>query len=469
MLRDPLQQDTIVAIATPQGAGAVGIIRLSGPQAIPIAGQLWTNGDLSVDKFASNHIYYGKIVDFSTGEPVDSALAVCFRAPRSFTGEDVVEFHAHGNPLLLERVVNLCRQCGARLAEPGEFSRRAFLNGKMDLSQAEAVADVIAATSAEGLRCAQEQLRGRLSQQIRKELDTLTQLRAFVEATIDFPEEDIEFLETQKIHQQITELRQRLQQLAASYQSGRLYKEGARVVLVGPPNAGKSSLLNAIVGEERALVHHVAGTTRDVVEELVIWDGLPLRFIDTAGIRTLPDTSPAVEVEALGMQRTHLWAGLANIRIVVLDGSAPLSVDQREALTSLPREQVIVWCNKADLGVQLDQRLLRELFPESRIVSGSARTGDGLETLKTCVLQLLRGGKNQEPEGMILTTLRHKEAIDDATNALQNAENVLHARHAPEFVAEHLAIASTALGRIVGAVTTEDLLGEIFSRFCIGK
>lgn len=469
MTRDPLQEDTIVAIATPSGAGAIGIVRLSGKLAIPIVARMWGVGALSVDKFASNRMYYGNVIDFSTGTTVDQAMAVVFRAPQSFTGEDVVELHAHGNPLLLERIVDLCRQAGARLAEPGEFSRRAFLNGKIDLSQAEAIADVIAAASAESLRCAQEQLSGRLSHTIRTELDALTGLRAFVEATIDFPEEDIGLLKAEKVREQVAHMVQRLTLLAQTYHDGRLYKDGARVVLVGPPNAGKSSLLNALVGEERALVHHVAGTTRDVVEDLVVWEGVPIRIVDTAGLRTLMQESAADEVEALGIARTHRWADLANLRIVVLDGHCALSMEQQEALSSLPREGVVVWCNKADLGTVIDRSQLAAHFPAAPILCGSAKTGIAITELKSQVIRVLRGRSDRENEGMIITTLRHKEALDEAMNHLQNASDALEERHAPELVAEHLRCASTAVGRIVGAVTTEDLLGEIFSRFCIGK
>ncbi len=468
MLRDPLQEDTIVAIATPSGTGAIGIIRLSGKKALSITSQLWNHGALSVDKFVSHKIYYGKITCFSTGENVDEAILLYFQAPNSFTGEDVVELQSHGNPIILHKILDLCLASGARMAEPGEFSRRAFLNGRIDLSQAEAVADVIGATSQEGLRCAQEQLNGRLSQKITSELQFLTELRAFVEATIDFPEEDIEFLQAQQVRAQIKDLYIRLTALAQSYQEGRLYKEGAKVALLGPPNAGKSSLLNAIVGEDRALVHHLAGTTRDIVEEQIIWDGVPIRLFDTAGIRPL-EASTATEVEALGIERTHRWADLAHVRIVVIDGSRSLMDHDLESLSALPRDQVVIWCNKSDLGIQCNASRVAELFPNAPMVVGSARTGEGIDRLCQQTIQLLRGGAPRETEGVIVTTLRHKEALDEALGALQNAEFALEARASSEFVAEYLRVASASLGRIVGEVTTEDLLGEIFSRFCIGK
>lgn len=469
MIQDPLQKDTIVAIATPPGTGAIGIIRLSGSQAIGVAKRVWSDGGLSVDNFVSNLMCYGKIIDLSTGLVVDHVLAVLFRAPRSFTGEDTVEFHAHGNPLLLGQLVEVCRCAGARLAAPGEFSRRAFLNGKIDLSQAEAIADLIAATSTEGLRCAQEQLEGRLSRHIRGELEALTKLRAFVEATIDFPDEGVGLLETHQICEQVAAQAARLAQLGRSYHEGRLYKEGARVVLVGAPNAGKSSLFNALVGTERALVHESAGTTRDVVEETVVWEGIPIRVVDTAGLRALTPVSPAEDVETLGMARTRQWVELANLRIVVVDGTAPYTAQQRETVGAISRERVIVWCNKADLGVTVASQQLAEFFPTAPVLCGSAKTGDGLAALQARVLHELRGVTPAEHEWGVLTTLRHKEAVDAATKNLQNAAVALEARHGPELVAEHLGQASQALGRVVGDVTTEDLLGEIFSRFCIGK
>jgi tRNA modification GTPase len=464
--------DTIVSIATAVGPGAVGIVRVSGPNALAVADVLWKSRNNPVDKLASHRTYYGCIVDNSSDSVIDEAVAIYFAGPHSFTGEDVVELQCHGNPLLLDRVVELAQRAGARLAEPGEFTRRAFINGRIDLTQAEAIADVIAASSDAGLRAAQEQLRGRLSTTIAADLTELTQLRAFVEATIDFPEEDIEFLHRENIAQRVGALRVRLERLSATYRTGRLYRDGARVVLIGPPNAGKSSLLNALLGEDRALVHPLAGTTRDTIEEVMTCEGIVLRLTDTAGLRALADDGAHAEIESLGIARARELIESADLRLVVLDESAPLTPAVGEMLASLPRERIILWRNKCDRvshKVPPTSKVGGTLFPDAPTLAGSALTGEGIEALRAALVAHARGGAPACAEGVTITTRRHKEALDEAIVALCEGETALAATPSPEFLAEHLRRASQALGRVVGTVTTEDLLGEIFSRFCIGK
>ncbi|MBI2344337.1 MAG: tRNA uridine-5-carboxymethylaminomethyl(34) synthesis GTPase MnmE [Deltaproteobacteria bacterium] len=465
-MRDPRREETIVAIATPPGPGAIGIVRMSGPAAVAIAHRVWRSRDKVVDNFESHRIYYGSIVDNSTGLVVDRGLLLYFRGPHSYTGEDVIEWQVHGNPLILDQILAVAQAEGAELAAPGEFTRRAFLNGRIDLAQAEAVADIVAAASNAGLRQAEEQLSGRLSQQVRADLGTLTTLRAYVEATIDFPEEDATHLDAGGILLRVTALHERLSRLAATYQAGRLVRDGARIVLTGPPNAGKSSLLNQCLGEARALVHHTAGTTRDTIEESLCWEGIPIRLVDTAGLRALVTTSAHDDIESLGMIRTREWIARADLVVLVLDGHTPLD---RSFFISLPTERLIVWRNKSDLRPSWDDAELRYHLGAIAILHGSAITGEGLEHLQRTVCTRLRGAVSHDAEGVVVTTRRHKIALDGAVDALQNGRVALEEGRAPEFVAEHLRVASERLGEIVGVVSTEALLTEIFQHFCIGK
>lgn len=479
------QPHTIVAIATPPGTGAIGIVRLSGPQAGTYLSQVWKNKAKSVDKFVTRRIYYGKIAEFSTeedagGEIIDDVLAVYFQRPRSYTGEDLVEVYAHGSPYLLERIVMQFVRLGAQPARPGEFTERAFLNGRIDLVQAEAVADLIASTSAHAHRCATEQLQGRLSRIVRHELDALTELRAFVEATIDFPEEDIALLTRARVGERLDAIGARLHALGATYQEGRLYREGVRVVLAGRPNAGKSSLLNALLGEERAIVHHQPGTTRDVIEEVARLDGIAIRLVDTAGLRNDERVSPegdrravtsdgADAVEALGMQRTQAQVQCADLLLLVIDGSVPFTGGEREWVGEERLAQVVIAVNKCDLPQAADAQAIATAFPDAPILPISATRGDGLPALTAALIARAKGGGAEQAEGSVVTNVRHKAAVDTATAAIMAARRTVADDLAAEFVAEHLRRASEALGEIVGTVTTDDLLRQIFSRFCIGK
>lgn len=461
---------TIVAIATPPGSGAIGIVRLSGAEARSVLARLWKSDACPVDKMESRRFYYGKLSSISTGCTVDTVLVVWFQSPNSYTGEEVIEIHAHGNPTILEEILAQCVVSGARVARPGEFTQRAFLNGRIDLSQAEAVADVISARSIEGVRRAQQHLQGGLSRPVRQLLDAVTRLRAFVEASIDFPEEDITLIQAERVAAQVSEIRVHIQQLIATYAVGRLYRHGAQVVLCGLPNAGKSSLLNALCGADRALVHEMAGTTRDTIETVVVWDGIPVHLTDTAGLRMIPATPRGHEaIELLGMERARRAMDAADLRILVIDGSTAIAMSECEILARLPRVRLVVWCNKSDLPQLIDRDDVQDLFPTAHICHGSATQGIGLDVLLATVVRQLRDGSTGDSEGICVTNQRHKEAMDQAALALAAVEAALQRQDSTEFVAEHLRTASDHLGSIIGAVTTEELLGEIFGRFCIGK
>ncbi|PIR21242.1 MAG: tRNA uridine-5-carboxymethylaminomethyl(34) synthesis GTPase MnmE [Deltaproteobacteria bacterium CG11_big_fil_rev_8_21_14_0_20_47_16] len=469
-MKTPLTQDTIAAIATPPGVGAIAIVRLSGPQSRRILGELWISSCRSVENMETHRFYYGKIrkpaleiqaisPDIHTPEDapsiIDEVMVVCFEAPRSYTGEDMVELYCHGGSVVVQEVLAACLDAGTRLAHPGEFTRRAFLNGKMDLAQAEAVASIIHAGSESARRHATEQLSGRLSQIIHQSMSSLTQLRAFVEATIDFPEEDIEMIAHAGIKERLLPIQSQLGRLAETYHAGRLLKDGARVVLVGAPNVGKSSLMNALLGQDRSIVHDVPGTTRDYVDAAWNLNGIVVHLTDTAGLRSADET-----VERIGIERSHQKMEEADLVLVICDGSRPLNASETEFIKQLDPERSLVVMNKSDLPKQCEL---------SETISISAQTGAGMPELQEALCARLLGSGPQDVEGVTITALRHKQALDEALEALTAASNAVIEASSSEFVAHHLTQASQALGEIVGEVTTDELLGEIFGKFCIGK
>ncbi|GKS56720.1 tRNA modification GTPase MnmE [Nitrospira sp.] len=387
------------------------------------------------------------------------------RAPHSYTGEDVVEIQCHGGPILLQKICNILMAQGARLAEPGEFTRRAFLNGRLDLAQAEGVLDTIRAKTQAGLRLAQELLQGRLSNEVRSLQSTLTGLLARVEAGIDFVEEDIAFVREEEVQAQVSESIAHLERLLATWDSGRLLREGAKVVLVGRPNVGKSSLLNVLLRFDRAIVTSTPGTTRDTLEETLTIEGVQVRLVDTAGLRPTDDP-----VEAEGVRRTQGTMDDADLLLVVLDGSAPLSVEDRGILDETAGKHRLVVINKNDRPQELseaDRRGIETAAP-SVVIGTSAQTGTGIDDLRRAILQALPCFLESR-EAVVVTRLRHRDALDRARESLQHAQQGACARVSAEFLSVDLRAAVQALGELTGDVTTEDLLNRIFSDFCIGK
>ena len=446
--------DVIAAIATAPGRAGVGVVRISGPDLRPIvAGML---GRDLVPRHATFAPFKG-----AHGETLDQGLAILFPAPASFTGETVLELHAHGGPAVLSLILGRCLDLGARLAEPGEFTKRAFLNGKLDLAQAEGVADLIEAATATAARAAARSLTGAFSSEIRSLVDALTELRAFTEATLDFPEEDIDFIRAADAPGKLASLRERLAGIVARAHQGSLLRDGLRVVLVGPPNVGKSSLLNQLVGDELAIVTPVPGTTRDAIRGNIEIDGIPLHVIDTAGLRPTTDA-----VEKIGIERTRAAIKGADLALIVTDAREPEHAADRaiaaELAERLPR---IVVRNKIDLaGLEATSMLQGS----TGTVALSAKTGEGVELLRQAILRLV--GVHEDMEGAFLARERHLRALHDAGLRLDAAASHLAASTPPlELFAEELRQAQTALSAITGEFTADDLLGEIFGRFCIGK
>jgi len=447
-------EDTIAAVATPSGQGGVGIIRVSGPHAPAIAEKI--SGLCPAPRYA----HYGAFND-KNKKPIDSGLTLYFKKPFSFTGEDVIEFHAHGGPVVLDILLKEILQNDVRPARAGEFSERAFLNDKIDLAQAEAIADLIAADSEQAARAAMRSMQGEFSAVIHQLVEELIRLRIHVESTLDFPEEEIDFLADEAIAKQLNEVMQKLQHVKKSAQQGRLLKEGMTVVIAGKPNAGKSSLLNQLAGQESAIVTEVAGTTRDILREHIQIDGLPLHIIDTAGLR---DSNDIVEQE--GIKRARQAIESADRILFVVDGK-----DKDETLlNTLPKNiGVTTVYNKIDTH-NLKQKIVEEENENDKhdvAIYLSAKTGSGVELLKNHLKECM--GYQQKSEGQFIARRRHLDAIDTAEQHLEIADINLNQLQAGELLAEELRQAQEALSSITGEFSSDDLLGRIFSDFCIGK
>lgn len=453
-----MRDDTIAALATPAAGGALAIVRVSGVQAESILASLFAPRH-PITAFSSHHLYYGDIVNPQTGEVIDEVLACIMRSPRSFTGEDVVEIYCHGGVHIPHRILSLIIEAGARPAERGEFTRRAFLHGRMDLTQAEAVAAMIGAMGDRGREVALRHLRGELKRFIEGCIARLNDSLARLEASIDFTDH-VEEEVTEDITRQVKDIRDELRRLAQTYRHGRLIREGASTVIIGKPNVGKSSLLNCLLGRKRAIVTSVPGTTRDFLEELLDIDGIITRIVDTAGVHTTDDI---LEREGIDL----VWERLAEADLVlfICDGSNELDEDDRTIMARLAEKRVIPVINKIDLPVVIgDQDLAPFSLPPVRI---SAKFATGIEELTRVMAKELRG-EGDEIEGVMITQLRHRHSLDRAIEALECCM-ALDLRHEPEIAVEEIREAVHALGEIIGDTTPPDVLDMIFSSFCVGK
>lgn len=445
------RRDTIAAIATAPGRAGIGVVRVSGPDLAELGARI-VNRRLSPRR--------ATLADFlgTQGEVIDRGIALYYPAPHSYTGEDVLELQGHGGPVVLRLLLRRCLALGARLAEPGEFTRRAYLNDKLDLAQAESVADLIDASTARAARCAMRSLQGAFSERITALSRAVIELRALVEATLDFPEEDIEFLERADAEGRLGGVREELAKVQQASQQGSLLREGMRVVLAGQPNVGKSSLLNRLAGEDLAIVTEVPGTTRDAIRQSIDVKGVPAHIIDTAGLRESSDA-----VEKLGIART--WAAIerADLMLLVIDCTAGETAGDEAIVAKLPRSlPCIRVMNKIDL---IGRAAASERRNGATVVWLSAKTGEGIELLRQALLDAV-GWEGEGGEGLFMARERHLEALAAAQGHLERATQLMRQ---PELFAEELRLAQVALGAITGEFTAEDLLGEIFSRFCIGK
>lgn len=511
-------EDTIAAVSTPPGEGGIAVIRISGKGSIQILERVFKReGKGRIPEMESHRLYLGHIFDPESEKTLDMVLCVLMKSPHSYTGENVVEIHSHGGYLVPKRILSLIIKHGARPAQSGEFTLRAFLNGKMDLAQAEAVADVVNAQTEEGLRQAKLQLEGALSRRIDEFKKTLLDTLAEVEAHVDFPDEDIDPIIQEGVIERLVKLIDEMNILLNTYEEGRIFKYGVYTAIIGKPNVGKSSLLNQLIMKERAIVSPYPGTTRDFIEETMDIKGLPLRLVDTAGLRAASD-----EVEKVGVEFANKKAEEAELIIAVVDGSTELDGDDFEVLKKLHgsiepdialtephlsavqnpaslaelsktkkeidylkhvgadfdfvstvnqnnRKGVLV-VNKSDLPQKVSNEYLAELMTRKRIVRTSAKLGTGIEELKGKIYETLLGRSGRvEGNEIIITELRHKSAIEMAKNSLLTFLKAIERGESPEFLAIDLRSALDSLGGITGEITTEDVLGRIFSKFCIGK
>ena len=442
---------TICAIATAPGRGGVGVVRVSGRDLLPFA-QAISGGKTPRPRYATYTDFYA-----ADGSAIDNGLLLYFPGPNSFTGEDVIELQGHGGPVVMKMLVSRCLQLGARLAEPGEFTKRAFLNDKLDLAQAESVADLIDAASESAAKSALKSLKGAFSNQIHGLVDELINLRMLVEATLDFPEEDIDFLEKADAVGRLRRLRGQLQQVQATAKQGALLREGMHVVLVGQPNVGKSSLMNALAGDDIAIVTDIAGTTRDTVREEIVIDGVPVHIIDTAGLRDTDDV-----VEKIGIERTWQAVERADVALLLIDSRDGIVPEVQAILDKLPpRLPRVHVFNKVDLSGGEVGRSEQDGHP---VVHLTARTHAGVDDLRALLLEMI--GYSGDSEGVFLARERHLDAIARAADHLALAEADWQM---VEIFAEELRMAQNNLSEITGKFTPDDLLGVIFSRFCIGK
>ena len=456
------QEDTIAAIATPPGEGGLAVIRISGPDAENIALRIFTRRQNPNGSLRSHTLYHGQIAGpAEDAQPIDEVLLTIMRKPRSYTGEDVVEVHCHGGNFLVRQILATILTQGARQAEPGEFTKRAFLNGRVDLAQAEAVLDLIRARTAKAAQLALNQASGELSKYVGELREELLDILVQVEASIDFPEEEIELLQRPHLIKKITALIDKITIILGSYEWARLFREGAKVCICGRPNVGKSSLLNALLGSDRVIVTPIPGTTRDVIEESLTLDGLPIVIWDTAGIRESRD-----EIEQLGIELSRQHVEKADAVVVVIDGSVALTPDDRALLQITKSKKVVIALNKSDLALAVDLNSIA-CEQSTPLVVTSAKTGTGTDSLKRTLRELVLGGAI-EPS-IAITNLRHRSELVRSADDLRRAADTLSQGLPPEMAAIDLNDARQALEEIIGIVSNDDILERIFSNFCIGK
>ena len=456
------REDTIAAVATPPGEGGVAIVRISGVDAEAIAGQIFVRPGDKTGRLKSHTLYHGTIRDPRSQRVLDETLLTVMRKPRSYTGEDVVEIHCHGGAFLVRHILGLVLRQGARQAEPGEFTKRAFLNGRIDLAQAEAVLDLIRARTDRSAEFALDHVAGALSKWVVELREELLNILVQVEAAIDFPDEEIELLQRTELIGKIRALIKKISDISDTYDWGKLFNEGARVCICGRPNVGKSSLLNVLLGEERVIVTPIAGTTRDVIEESINLDGLPAVLWDTAGIRESEDN-----IERIGVELSRQHVSKADAVLVVLDGSAPLATDDQNLLESVAAKKILIAVNKSDLPQLLQTDDLARFAISNSVRSISAKTGEGIAELKKSLRNLLIDSQIESP--VVITNLRQRSALQRSVYSLSRAAASLDEGYAPEFVAIDFNQAREALEEITGMIQNDDILERIFSNFCIGK
>ena len=458
-----LEEDTIAAIATPFGIGGIGIIKISGPESVRIAHKIFRSKTQS-PVLKSRHIHYGELIDTDDGSVIDEVLLSLMRKPTSYTKEDVVEINCHSGFAVLQNILELVLREGARLAEPGEFTKRAFINGRIDLSQAEAVVDIVNSQTNASLKVATQQLKGALSKEILTAREDLVTLLTFVEASIDFPDEDLEMISPHELLAKVEGLIDSLRALMDSYEEGKFYREGISAIIVGKPNVGKSSLLNVLLREKRAIVTPIPGTTRDLIEEAINIKGFPFKIIDTAGIG---DARDVIEVEGINRARERLAS--ADLVMLVIDSSQDMDEGDFDLVAELADKTVIIVLNKTDLVPEATIDTLETELHGHTTVPISALYSRGMERLKEVIFSKIIHNGLDSPAPVFVTNTRHKIALEKTLRNLEQARETIIQEMSPEFTALDIQLSLKCLGEIVGDTTPEHILDRIFSQFCIGK
>lgn len=457
------KEDTIAAISTPHGTGGIGIVRISGDRAFEIAQKIFI-GKKDFKLIKSHTINYGRIVNPQNGLTLDEVLVSKMEKPNTFTREDVVEINCHGGLMVLKSILELCIKEGARLAEPGEFTKRAFLNGRIDLSQAEAVIDLINSKTDEGSRAAISQLEGKLSERLKEARKKLIELLAHIEVTVDYPEYDVEEITGNMIYNELDEINDKLQNIIKGFEKGRIIREGIDAVIVGRPNVGKSSLLNELSGKNRAIVTDIPGTTRDIIEEYININGIPVRIIDTAGIRETQDV-----VERIGVEKTHKAIGEADLIIMMIDAKRGINEEDNDIISKLVDKKLIILINKVDLVDENEIQKIERQLEGKRYLRTSLKEDRGIQELGDVLVDMFVSGEVSVNNEILLTNVRHKSLIDRAVLSIDKAMAAQKEMMPVDLLAIDIKDAADYLGQITGESVSEDVMHEIFSRFCLGK
>jgi len=459
-----LQQDTITALVTAVGESSVGIIRISGPEATNIANKIY-KGKTDFKTAESHTVHYGYVYDAKNDKKIDEAIFLLMRGPRSFTGEDVVEVQCHGGMVVLKQTLQLILSCGARLAEQGEFSKRAFLNGRLDLAQAESIMDIVQAKTERGVDLALSQLQGSLSGMVRELRADLLELVAFIQADIDYPDDDIERLTPEEYQSRVANLKDQIASVLQNAQKGKIIRDGLRVVIAGKPNVGKSSLLNALLGQERAIVTDIPGTTRDVIEEYINLNGIPLKIVDTAGIRETDNL-----VEQIGVDKAQQFVKNADLVLYVVDALQGLTEEDTQMLDEIKNQHVIYLMNKSDVGISDQARAaFADAIGGAPVLEISAREKLGLDQLEQRIMDLFFSGTLEVQNDIMVTNVRHIQILEESAAHMEGFLTGLMLGMSVDFLVIDLQNAWEKLGKITGETVEEDLLDQIFSKFCLGK
>lgn len=459
--------DTIAAISTPPGTGGIAIIRVSGGRAIEIIDEIYKNPKGKKLKEVKSHtIHYGHICSFNTDkhEIIDEVMVSVMKKPHTFTKEDIVEINCHGGIVASQNILEQVLNAGARLADPGEFTKRAFLNGRIDLAQAEAIIDIINSKTNIGLKSAVTQLEGSLSERIFSIREELVHIVAHLQAAVDFPEEDIEELSEKKLLESIENIMMKVENLIETANMGKIIREGLSTVIVGKPNVGKSSLLNALTGEKRAIVTEVPGTTRDIIEEYVNIKGVPLKIIDTAGIRETIDI-----VEKLGVEKSKEFIGYADLVILVLDASRPVDENDQKIFELIKNKKTIVLMNKMDLENKINFQDIDEKFRDCAVINSSILKGLGLDDLESRIKEMFYTGKVSINDDIVITNTRHKDSLMKARKNLEESMKALKTGMPLDMISIDIGNSIESLGEIVGLTVSEEIIDRIFHDFCLGK